>query len=64
MKTKFLLAIGAILAVLLCYLVIRILSGVFSLASGALNMFLGIIIIAALLLIVAWMFYYALLCWH
>ncbi len=59
MKTKFLLAIGAILAVLLCYLVIRILSGVFSLASGALNMFLGIIIIAALLLIVAWMFYYA-----
>ncbi|MBQ6365698.1 MAG: hypothetical protein IJI61_04725 [Oscillospiraceae bacterium] len=59
MKTKFLLAIGAILAVLLCYLVIRILSGVFSLASGALNMFLGIIVIAALLLIVAWMFYYA-----
>ena len=59
MKTKFLLAIGAILAFLLCYLVIRILSGVFSLASGALNMFLGIIIIAALLLIVAWMFYYA-----
>ncbi len=59
MKTKFLLAIGVILAVLLCYLVIRILSGVFSLASGALNMFLGIIVIAALLLIVAWMFYYA-----
>ena len=59
MKSKIILIIGAILVLLLGYLVIRIISGIFSFASGSLNAILGIIVLLALLLIIGWMFYYA-----
>ena len=41
------------------FLTVKLITGAFQLASGALNTVLGIIIIIVLLLIVIWMFYYA-----
>ena len=41
------------------FLTVKLITGAFKLASGAMNTVLGIIIIIVLLLIVIWMFYYA-----
>ena len=41
------------------FLVLKLITGAFRLASGAMNTILGIIIILVLLLIVIWMFIYA-----
>lgn len=47
------------LLVFAAVIIIRLISGAFSLAAGALNTVLGIAVILALLAIVFWMFSYA-----
>ncbi len=47
------------LAVIAAVIVIKLISGVAALISGALNFLLGLAIIVVLVIIVAWMFRYA-----
>lgn len=51
--------LAAAVAIALIVLLVRVVSGAFSLLSGAVNAMLGVVLIAALLLIVVWMFRYA-----
>ena len=49
----------AAVAIALVVLLVKIVSGAFGLLSGAVNAVLGIVVVAALVLIVLWMFSYA-----
>ena len=49
----------AAVAIALVVLLVKIVSGAFGLLSGAVNAVLGIVVVAALVLIVLWMFGYA-----
>ncbi len=49
----------AIVALALVVLLIRVVSGAFSLLSGAVNAVLGVAVVLALVIIVIWMFRYA-----
>ena len=51
--------LAAIVALALVVLLIRVVSGAFSLLSGAVNAVLGVAVILALVIIVIWMFRYA-----
>ena len=53
------LILAAILLIGGVILAVRLISGAFALVHGALNTVLGIVVILALLVIVAWMFAYA-----
>lgn len=61
MKKKGLILLSGLLlsALLVVFLCIKLLHGAFTIASGAINAVLGIVVIAALLLIVLFMFLYA-----
>ena len=59
MKNKLTLVIAAILLAAVLFIILKLISGTVHLVSGAMNAFLGIVIIIVLLLIVAWMFAYA-----
>ena len=48
----------AIVALALVVLLIRVVSGAFSLLSGAVNAVLGVAVVLALVIIVIWMFRY------
>ena len=52
-------ALAAAVAIALIVLLIRVVTGAFTLLSGAVNAVLGVVIVAALVLIVLWMFLYA-----
>ena len=49
----------AAVAIALGVLLVKIVSGAFGLLSGAVNAVLGIVVVAALVMIVLWMFSYA-----
>ena len=49
----------AAVAIALVVLLVKIVSGAFGLLSGAVNAVLGIVVVAALVMIVLWMFSYA-----
>ncbi len=51
--------LAAIVAIGLVVLLVKVVSGAFTLLSGAVNAVLGIVIVLALVLIVLWMFSYA-----
>ena len=51
--------LAAAVAIALVVLLVRIVSGAFGLLSGAVNAVLGIAVVAALVVIVIWMFAYA-----
>ncbi|MBQ7692025.1 MAG: hypothetical protein IJT29_00290 [Oscillospiraceae bacterium] len=51
--------LAAIVALALVVLLIRVVSGAFSLLSGAVNAVLGVAVVLALVVIVIWMFRYA-----
>ena len=51
--------LAAAVAIALVVLLVKIVSGAFGLLSGAINAVLGIAVVAALVLIVVWMFAYA-----
>ncbi|MBO5497752.1 MAG: hypothetical protein J5967_10155 [Oscillospiraceae bacterium] len=51
--------LAAAVAIALVVLLVKIVSGAFGLLSGAVNAVLGIAVVAALVIIVVWMFAYA-----
>lgn len=51
--------LAAAVAIALVMLLVKIVSGAFGLLSGAVNAVLGIAVVAALVVIVVWMFAYA-----
>lgn len=51
--------VALIVIVVVLVLALKLISGAFSLVHGALDTMLGIVLIVALLLLVAWMFLYA-----
>lgn len=51
--------LAAAVAIALVVLLVKIVSGAFGLLSGAVNAVLGIAVVAALVVIVIWMFAYA-----
>lgn len=51
--------LAAAVAIALVVLLVKIVSGAFGLLSGAVNAVLGIAVVAALVIIVIWMFAYA-----
>ena len=51
--------LAAAVAIALVVLLVKIVSGAFGLLSGAVNAVLGIAVVAALVVIVVWMFAYA-----
>ena len=51
--------LAAAVAIALVVLLVKIVSGAFGLLSGAVNAVLGIAVVAALVVIVIWMFRYA-----
>ena len=61
MDSKRLLAAAAVAAVVigLIVLLVKIVSGAFALLSGAVNAVLGLAVVAAMVVIVVWMFRYA-----
>lgn len=59
MKNYILPILGIIVVLGLLALFGKLISGVFALFTGAINAILGIILIAATLLLIAWMFRYA-----
>ena len=59
MKNYILPILGIIVVLGLLALFGKLISGVFALFTGAINAILGIILIAATLLFIAWMFRYA-----
>lgn len=54
--------LAAAVAIALVVLLVKIVSGAFGLLSGAVNAVLGIAVVAALVVIVIWMFAYAKRC--
>ena len=58
-KTAPFLILIALAAILLVYVLVKLLSGAVTIVSGAFNTVLGIVVILALIFIIAWMFSYA-----
>ena len=52
-------ALAALIAIALIVLLIKIVSGAFTLLNGTFNTIIGLIVIIALVVIVIWMFRYA-----
>ena len=52
-------ALAALVAIALIVLLIKIVSGAFTLLNGTFNTIIGLIVIIALVVIVIWMFRYA-----
>ena len=52
-------ALAALIAIALIVLLIKIVSGAFTLLNGTFNTVIGLIVIIALVVIVIWMFRYA-----
>ena len=52
-------ALAAIVAIALVVLLIKVVSGAFTLLNGTFNTIIGLIVIIALVVIVIWMFRYA-----
>lgn len=52
-------ALAALIAIALIVLLIKIVSGAFTLLNGTFNTIIGLIVIIALVVIVVWMFRYA-----
>ena len=52
-------ALAALVAIALIVLLIKVVSGAFTLLSGAVNTVIGVMVILALVVIVIWMFRYA-----
>ena len=52
-------ALAALIAIALIVLLIKIVSGAFTLLNGTFNTIIGLIVIIALVVIVIWMFSYA-----
>ena len=55
-KTAPFLILIALAAILLVYVLVKLLSGAVTIVSGAFNTVLGIVVILALIFIIAWMF--------
>ena len=51
--------LAALVAIALIVLLIKVVSGAFTLLNGAVNTVIGVVVIIALVIIVAWMFRYA-----
>ncbi|MBR5343460.1 MAG: hypothetical protein IK149_06150 [Oscillospiraceae bacterium] len=51
--------VGAVIVIAVLVLAVKLLSGAFALLHGAMDTVLGIVLIAALVAIVIWMFRYA-----
>lgn len=52
-------ALAALVAIALIVLLIKVVSGAFTLLNGAVNTVIGIVVIIALVVIAIWMFRYA-----
>ena len=52
-------ALAALIAIALIVLLIKVVSGAFTLLNGTFNTIIGLIVIIALVVIVIWMFRYA-----
>ena len=59
MKKLSVVIVAAVLVLIVVVLAVKLIGGAVSLVSGAFNAILGLAVIVALILIVAWMFAYA-----